>query len=474
MTLQLIFGCCFAGIVLGAVFGRSFGVRKPWGGLACLFVGGSFPWLQLWLPVDKTLVMLSIGGGVFVLAFGFAFFLSYWVFQLLRELAEAKAEAPETMPLEGAAVGYSGPFGHLVLCGLLFVGFLLCKAHLGRATAHLFLAGGACCWLPSFRTRKIPVLFHSNGWSFSLLFWLFGVLIVWGTSPSFLFEHELLASTKVDGEPVNILVKEKEGKKHYSVLASKRFVFQSAESYRYAEMMVHPAISMLPRVPKNVLLVGGDDHGVVRELAKYASIQRMELWWWGLFPSWKRFFRSAPVLRWLHPQLLSRANWREDTHLPFDNAKQLFAKSSTLPNASMDLILLDYPMPEQSLKLLFDVTFSKQLLDKLHPKGILVAHLGSPYMARERFWCLVGRWAKLRHYVLPYRLAPALYRDHGFIMVSKKPFSKKNIGLHIQVPTQFLYQKQPFSVFRHFPSETLSNRDLMVDSCFGASASFQK
>jgi|688.fasta_scaffold518071_2 spermidine synthase len=50
-----------------------------------------------------------------------------------------------------------------------------------------------------------------------------------------------------------------------------------ADEYAYSEAMVHPAITLMKRVPILVLCIGGGPGGVVRELLKYSDIQIVQV-----------------------------------------------------------------------------------------------------------------------------------------------------------------------------------------------------
>lgn len=59
-----------------------------------------------------------------------------------------------------------------------------------------------------------------------------------------------------------------------AMLLDGRIMFTEKDEFIYHEMMVHPAVLLHPS-PKAVLVIGGGDGGVVRELVKYKGIEKI-------------------------------------------------------------------------------------------------------------------------------------------------------------------------------------------------------
>ncbi len=60
------------------------------------------------------------------------------------------------------------------------------------------------------------------------------------------------------------------------MLLDGKVMLTEADEFIYHEMMVHPAVLLHPS-PKRVLIIGGGDGGIVRELVKYKEIERIVL-----------------------------------------------------------------------------------------------------------------------------------------------------------------------------------------------------
>ena len=73
-------------------------------------------------------------------------------------------------------------------------------------------------------------------------------------------------------------------------------VFSEKDEFIYDEMIVHVPMAVHPHV-KNVLVIGGGDGGVARELGYYEEIEK-SMWWnriGFLWKSAKNFFRIMPA-----------------------------------------------------------------------------------------------------------------------------------------------------------------------------------
>lgn len=60
------------------------------------------------------------------------------------------------------------------------------------------------------------------------------------------------------------------------MLLDGKVMLTEVDEFIYHEMMVHPAVLLHPS-PKRVLIIGGGDGGIVRELVKYKEIERIVL-----------------------------------------------------------------------------------------------------------------------------------------------------------------------------------------------------
>lgn len=191
--------------------------------------------------------------------------------------------------------------------------------------------------------------------------------------------------------------------------------FDTADEYRYHEMLVHPALSRAPR-RTDVLILGGGDGMAVREVLKYPDVENVTLV--DLDPRVTELFRDHPDLQLLNDAALS------------DPKVEIFAKDAWAfaegSDRTFDVILVDLPDPKNlSLSKLYSAEFYAILVERLSPRGVLVTQAGSPFFARDAFWSIVKTWEDTRNptaptqalTVVPYRTYVPSFGEWGFVMV---------------------------------------------------------
>ena len=192
--------------------------------------------------------------------------------------------------------------------------------------------------------------------------------------------------------------------------------FDSADEYRYHEMLVHPALAQAPR-RQDVLILGGGDGMAAREVLKYTDVAQVTLV--DLDPRVTELFRDHAQLKLLNEEALS------DPRVSIlSQDAWTFAEET---NATFDVIIIDLPDPKNySLSKLYATEFYAILIDRLSPRGVLVTQAGSPFFAREAYWSIVETWEATRNplkhtdalYVRPYRAYVPSFGEWGFALVS--------------------------------------------------------
>ncbi|MEP1962375.1 polyamine aminopropyltransferase [Tateyamaria sp.] len=192
--------------------------------------------------------------------------------------------------------------------------------------------------------------------------------------------------------------------------------FDSADEYRYHEMLVHPALAQATR-RKDVLILGGGDGMATREVLKYADVAQVTLV--DLDPRVTELFRDHTQLKLLNDEALS------DPRVSIVNQDAwTFAEKN---DAVFDVIIVDLPDPKNySLSKLYATEFYAILIERLSPRGVLVTQAGSPFFAREAFWSVVETWEETRNpvnpsgalYVRPYHAYVPSFGEWGFVLAS--------------------------------------------------------
>ncbi|MDQ7024302.1 MAG: polyamine aminopropyltransferase [Anaerolineae bacterium] len=156
--------------------------------------------------------------------------------------------------------------------------------------------------------------------------------------------------------------------------------FSSIDEYRYHEVLVHPVMS-IPRSHERILVLGGGDGFVARELLKYEDVQEIIVV--DLDPSITELAVNSPILQRL------TLNSMTDSRVTIVNADayRYIQESDELFN----VIIIDLPDPNnESLSKLYSDTFYRLLQQRLTPDGAFVTQATSPYFARRSFWIIAN------------------------------------------------------------------------------------
>lgn len=203
--------------------------------------------------------------------------------------------------------------------------------------------------------------------------------------------------------------------------------FDSYDEYRYHETLVHPAMALTHR-PQQVLVLGGGDGLVIRELLRHeAAMQQITLV--DLDPAITALFARNPMLSQLNHNALQHAKVRiknQDAWKFLEQNQQLF-----------DVVILDLPDPNNpSLSRLYSRSFYKLLKQSVAQQGIIVTQATSPLYARQAFWSIrktLGQPENGEHwYTLPYHTYVPSFGEWGFVLASRKKIAPEDIQLRQQ------------------------------------------
>jgi spermidine synthase len=159
----------------------------------------------------------------------------------------------------------------------------------------------------------------------------------------------------------------------------------------YSEHLAHPALAAHP-APKRVLVVGGGDGGVAREILRHKPVERVTVVEIDLqvIETAERFFPGcAAALKDPRCELVI-----DDAHRWLKGVTQLF-----------DVIIVDGTVLANTASDAFHgKSFADTVLARLAPGGILVAPIGSPRFedddCRTSLRTLAGRFKNPRAYVM--------------------------------------------------------------------------
>jgi spermidine synthase len=141
------------------------------------------------------------------------------------------------------------------------------------------------------------------------------------------------------------------------------------DEFVYHEMMTHVPLYTHPN-PQNVLVIGGGDGGIVREIGKHAQIRQIDL----------VEIDPAVINAAKHFLPKSALGFKDPRLTVYNDDGARFVKSR--PN-TYDLIIIDSPDPIGAATNLYSKTFYKDCFNALQKEGILTTHAETPSFKKE-------------------------------------------------------------------------------------------
>lgn len=145
------------------------------------------------------------------------------------------------------------------------------------------------------------------------------------------------------------------------------------DEFIFHEMLVHVPMAVHPNVRK-VLIIGGGDGGVVRELSHYPEIESIDL------------VELDPLLVEVCKKYLPNTSCRMDDerlHLHCTDALRFMRAKEN----EYDLIIVDSTDPFGPGEILFTKEFYGNCYKALKEDGIMIHHNESPFYMEEAAWC---------------------------------------------------------------------------------------
>lgn len=137
------------------------------------------------------------------------------------------------------------------------------------------------------------------------------------------------------------------------------------EEFIYHEMMAHVLLNAHPR-PRRVLVVGGGDGGVVREVIKYPQVERVDL-----------VEIDNQVVEACRKYLPGIACGLEDPRVKVNIMDGVLFVAGAA-DASYDVVIVDSSDPLGPAEVLFNESFYKELFRILDQDGLMVTQAESP------------------------------------------------------------------------------------------------
>lgn len=164
-------------------------------------------------------------------------------------------------------------------------------------------------------------------------------------------------------------------------------VFQTTEKdeFVYHEMLTHPLLLSLPRMPKKVLIIGGGDAGIAREVLKYPVEKAYLVEIDGMVvKASKKYLKSVCGNSFSDPRLELRVE---------DGFK--FVKDRAQAGEKFDAVIIDSSDPAGPNVPLFSEEFYSDVKSILTPEGITARQTGSSFLQPEEVTYSLKRMKKV-------------------------------------------------------------------------------
>ena len=206
--------------------------------------------------------------------------------------------------------------------------------------------------------------------------------------------------------------------------------FSSVDEYRYHEALVHPAMSSGSGRHEQVLVLGGGDGLVAREVLRHPDVERLVQV--ELDPAMTDLARDLGALAGVNDGALEDPR----VELVHDDAFTWTADRARAGERRFDVVVVDFPDPDRlDLVRLYSEEMYRAIGAVLAPGGRVVVQAGSPYFAREAFWSVERTVAAAGFSTVPYHVDVPSFGDWGFVLGGREPLRP---ALDAEVATRFL------------------------------------
>ena len=223
----------------------------------------------------------------------------------------------------------------------------------------------------------------------------------------------------------------------YRLFINGSIQFSSTDEYRYHESLVHLPLTLSP-VHEKILVLGGGDGMVIREILKYKNVKEIHLV--DLDPQITELAKESEIFTKLNQNSL------HDKRVKIFNmdAYNFIKESSEVYSA----IIMDLPDPNDTgLGKLYTKEFYEMLSRRLDVSGIMVTQATSPYFANKAYWCTYETIKSVFKKAVPYQANVPTFGIWGFVMAGgtiNKMYENDSIDYKIAVQNKFAEKIESF------------------------------
>jgi len=196
--------------------------------------------------------------------------------------------------------------------------------------------------------------------------------------------------------------------KHWFYYNSK-VQFSTVDEWLYSEPMVHLLMQLLETKAK-VLVIGGENGILIKELLKYEDLQTIDLFMLDsvLFDLAKSEMLFTQVNQFALEN--KKVSTQSGDILSFLNKKTNY----------YDAIFIDVPDPtNRKWNAYYTYNFYKTCLTSLNPKGLTITQAGSPYFTTKAFLCIEKTMQSANYHTLSMHNQVLTLGEWGWILASK-------------------------------------------------------
>ena len=192
---------------------------------------------------------------------------------------------------------------------------------------------------------------------------------------------------------------------------SNNLQFSSLDEARYHETLAGAAMTAVKQ-PKNVLIMGGGDGLLAREILRYPSVEHITLV--DIDPAMTQLARTNPLLAEQNQRSLASPKVRvvnEDAFLFAFKTHQVY-----------DAILIDLVDPSNDrLAKLYSQQFYRQAARILSPSGVMITQATSSYFSPHAFAMVASTVASAQpqRHITPFSINVPSFGEWGFVLSTK-------------------------------------------------------
>ncbi len=203
---------------------------------------------------------------------------------------------------------------------------------------------------------------------------------------------------------------------HYLLYLNGHLQLSTVDEKRYHESIVH--IPMAIKEAKSVLIIGGGDGCVLREVIKYPYVKRIELV--DIDREFVEYSMSSEIMR-----KINQNSFRDKrVKLYFMDGFQFVKKTKR----RYDLAIIDLTDPNNLTSArLYSKEFYSLLYRILSADGIMITQASSPFFARKVFCCILKTVSEAGFIAFPMTVNVPSFGEWGFVLGVKERMKKEEI-----------------------------------------------